>query len=76
MTLAVSAGIDEHEYAHGEKYKYTLKELLRPFELTFEYIHADYRPFFAYYGIELNSTPEWIEQSVPLYLRFLEEFSK
>jgi len=49
---------------------------LRPFELTFEYIHADYRPFFAYYGIELNSTPEWIEQSVPLYLRFLEEFSK
>ena len=76
VTLAVSAGIDEREYAHNEKYKYTLKELLRPFELTFEYIHADYRPFFAYYGIELNSTPEWIEQSVPLYLRFLEEFSK
>ena len=61
---------------HNEKYKYTLKELLRPFELTFEYIHADFRPFFAYYGIELNSTTEWIERSVPLYRQFLEDFSK
>ena len=76
MTLAISAGIDEHEYAHNEKYKYTLKELLRPFELTFEYIHADYCPFFAYYGIELNSTTEWIERSVPLYKQFLEDFAK
>ena len=76
VTLAISAGIDEREYAHNEKYKYTLKELLRPFELTFEYIHADFRPFFAYYGIELNSTTEWIERSVPLYRQFLEEFAK
>lgn len=76
VTLAVSVGADEREYAYNEKYKYTLKELLRPLELTFEYIHADYCPFFAYYGIERNSTPEWIERSVPLYLQFLEEFSK
>ena len=53
-----------------------IEKLLRPFELTFEYIHADYRPFFAYYGIELNSTPEWIEKSVPLYRQFLEDFAK
>lgn len=54
-----------------------IEELLRrPFELTFEYIHADERPFFAYYGIEMNSTTEWIERSVPLYRQFLEEFAK
>lgn len=71
IALAVSAGIDQHEFGPTEKYKYTLGELLRPFELTFEYIKADYRPFFAYYGIELNTSKEWIEKSVPKYLDFL-----
>jgi len=49
-----------------------LAELTRPFELTFEYIKADYYPFFPYYGIELNSSSDWIEKSVPLYIDFLE----
>ena len=72
IALAVTAGVDEHEYSAAEKYKYTMDELLRPFELSFEYVKADYRPFFAYYGIELNTTPEWIEKSVPAYLNFLD----
>ncbi|RYF99876.1 MAG: flavodoxin family protein, partial [Chitinophagaceae bacterium] len=33
---------------------------------------ADYRSPFVYYGIEHNSTTEWIERSVPMYLNFLE----
>ncbi|WP_164112189.1 MULTISPECIES: NAD(P)H-dependent oxidoreductase [Sphingobacterium] len=74
ITLAVSVGIDEHEYNSNKKYKYTLSELLRPFELTFEYVKADYRPFFAYYGIELDSTEEWIESSISSYLDFLKKF--
>jgi putative NADPH-quinone reductase len=52
-----------------------MAELTRPFELTFEYIKADYRPLFAYYGIELNSEKDWIERSVPLYMNFLENLS-
>jgi len=68
----MSFGIDEHEYNPTGKYKYTLAELTRPFELTFEYIKADYYPFFPYYGIELNSSSDWIEKSVPLYIDFLE----
>lgn len=72
IALAMSAGIDEHEFSPSEKYKYTLNELTRPLELTFEYVRADYRPFFAYYGIELNTSDEWIERSVPLYLDFLD----
>ena len=53
-----------------------VEELTRPFELTFEYVKADYRPPFVFYGIELNSSEEWIEQSVPRYMKFLEEFSR
>ena len=72
IALAISAGVDEYELAPKEKYKYTLEELTRPFELSFEYIKADYQPLFAYYGIERNSSEEWIERSVPLYLHFLD----
>ncbi|MBV8255497.1 MAG: NAD(P)H-dependent oxidoreductase [Chitinophaga sp.] len=71
IALAMSVGVDEEEYSTTGKYKYTMEELTRPFELTFEYIKADYRPFFAYYGIERNADKEWIEKSVPLYIDFL-----
>lgn len=74
IALAISAGIDEREYRANGKYRYTMEELLRPFELTFEYVKADYRPPFVYYGIELNSTEKWIENSVPQYLEFLNNF--
>ncbi len=36
IALAITAGIDEHEYAASGKYRYTIEELTRPFELTFE----------------------------------------
>ena len=71
IALAMSIGIDEREYNEAGKYKYTLKELTAPFALTFEYIKADYRPLFAYYGLELNASSDWIEKSVPLYIDFL-----
>lgn len=71
IALALSIGINEEEYTTKGKYKYTLKELTRPFELTFEYIKADYQPFFAYYGLEQNSSEEWIEKSVTQYIDFL-----
>lgn len=72
VALAISAGIDKHEFAVNEKYKYTLEELTRPFELTFNYIKADYQPFFAYYGLEYKGTGSWVEKSVPKYLKFLD----
>ena len=72
IAMVLSVGVDEEEYRADGKYKYTLRELTAPFELTFEYIKADYRYFFAYYGIELNATDEWIEKSVPDYRKFLE----
>lgn len=71
IALAISAGIDENEYHHAGKYNYPLQVLTSPFELTFLYVKANYRPLFAYYGIELNTSKEWIEKSVPEYLSFL-----
>ncbi|MCL8000520.1 NAD(P)H-dependent oxidoreductase [Brucella sp. 21LCYQ03] len=71
IALAISAGVAEDVYMPEEKYKYTLDELTRPFELTFEYVKADYRPLFAYYDLELNVQEPWIARSVPLYMDFL-----
>ncbi|MDR2238239.1 MAG: NAD(P)H-dependent oxidoreductase [Chryseobacterium sp.] len=72
ISLAVTAGIDEEGYRTGGKYKYTMNELFRPYELTFDYIKADYQEPFVYYGIENNPSGEWIERSVPMYLEFLD----
>ncbi len=70
ISLAISTGIDDEGFSASGKYKYTMKELVRPFELTFEYIRADYREPFIYYGLEQNPSHEWIERSVPMYLDF------
>jgi putative NADPH-quinone reductase len=74
IALAISAGIDDKDFSSAGKYKYTLKELLRPFELTFEYVKADYREPFVYYGLEKNPSAEYVEESIPLYLDYLEKF--
>ena len=71
VALAITAGIDEEEYNAAGRYNYTMKELTAPFELTFEYVKADYNDCFVYYGMELNASQEWIDSSVPLYLDFL-----
>lgn len=71
IALAISVGIDQDDYTASGKYKYTLEELTRPFEVTFNYIKSDYKPLFAYYGIEQDSSPEWIEKSITPYLNFL-----
>jgi len=72
IALAISLGVDQEELSSSGIYKYPLEELTRPFELSFEYVKADYRPLFAYYGIEHNASEEWLEKSVPLYLSFLD----
>ena len=74
VALAITAGVDEEEYAATGSYSYTVNKLTRPFELSFKYVKADYQPFFAYYGLEYNSSVEAVEKSVPLYLDFLAAF--
>lgn len=73
IALALSTGIDKQGYSESGKYKYTINELLRPFELTFEYVKADYKKPFVYYGSEEETPQESFEESIPLYLDFIEK---
>lgn len=72
ISLAITAGIDEEGYSASGKYKYTMKELTTPFELTFDYIKADYKEPFVFYGMEQDASEETIERSIPLYLEFID----
>lgn len=71
IMLAITAGINEEDYRSSGRYKYTLEQLTAPFELTFNYVKADYKSFFAFYGAEHNASPERIAQSVKDYLSFI-----
>ncbi|ASW72956.1 hypothetical protein IQ37_05190 [Chryseobacterium piperi] len=71
--LLISTGISEEGYSAAGKQKYTMKEMTRPFELTFNYVKADYKGLFVYYGMEVNPSPEWVESSVSGYMNFIEK---
>lgn len=72
IALAISAGVDDEDFRAQGKYRHTIIEFTRPFELSFEYIKADYQKPFVYYGMEYNTSTEWIEKSVPQYLDFID----
>lgn len=69
--LAVSVGIDKEEYQPTGKYRYTMEQLLAPFELTFDYVRADYRGAFILYGLEYHATGDRIEKSAHDYMEHL-----
>lgn len=84
--LAVSAGSRKEYYSEKGRYRYTLDQLLAPFETTFLYCGADYRSFFALYGSEsepgendpsaseLNDqTASKLEKSAQDYLNFVDK---
>ncbi len=82
IALAVTTGVRAEDYSPHGRYHYTLAELLAPFEATLRYYcHADYQPFFAFYGAEqvpgedYHSSKEEIERSAEDYARFVESLS-
>jgi putative NADPH-quinone reductase len=72
IALAMTVGIEEKDYREEGRYKYTLAQLTTPFEITFAYVKANYRPFFAYYGLEFRATDERIEESTHQYLAYID----
>ncbi|WP_317129994.1 NAD(P)H-dependent oxidoreductase [Pedobacter psychrodurus] len=74
MALAITAGIGEKEYQKDGPYKYTVKELTAPLELTFQYVKANYTSLFAFYGIEYHATDKRIAHSVNDYISFVTSF--
>ncbi|AWQ47960.1 NAD(P)H-dependent oxidoreductase [Serratia marcescens] len=55
LALAVTAGVRAEDYARDGRYRYSLEEIFRPFEVTAGYVRADYASFFAFYGKEAAS---------------------
>jgi putative NADPH-quinone reductase len=76
IALAISAGINKENYSETGRYKYTLEQLTSPFEVTFNYIKADYKSLFAFYGAEHHPTTEIIEKSAKAYISFLQSLEK
>lgn len=72
FALAITAGIKREDYKVSGRYDYTLEELTRPFEITFKYVRADYRPLYAFYGEEHSPTQEAINRNAEEYIDFLE----
>jgi putative NADPH-quinone reductase len=77
VALAITAGIKKEDYTPQGRYHYTLEEILRPFEITFNYTNATYKGFTAFYGtenepgVEYESSDTQIESSVANYISFL-----
>lgn len=71
IALAISTGINKEDYTETGRYKYTLEQLTAPFEVTFDYVKAAYKPLFAFYGAEHHPTSEIIEKSTADYISFL-----
>lgn len=76
IALAISAGIKDEDYQSSRRYKYTLQQLTSPFEITFLYVKADYRPFYAFYAAEYNPSSEEVAQSAKGYVDFLENLKQ
>ncbi|MGL4858524.1 MAG: NAD(P)H-dependent oxidoreductase [Enterobacteriaceae bacterium] len=77
--LAISAGISEQDYSGAGRYQFTLEQLLYPFQLTLNYVKADYRAFHAFYDAE-NMDKEALltaaKEDGPEYLRFLKKMAE
>lgn len=80
IALAVSAGTPAADYTLEGAIGCTLAEALRPFALTMQYVGADYRPPFAFYGIDSNAGYDdaalaRVEQSAADYLAWLQQLA-
>lgn len=72
IALSVSAGIKKEDYDEEGRYRYTLDQILVPFEVSFLYCQADYRSFFAFYGTESEGYESELEKSAEGYLNFID----
>lgn len=74
VALAVSAGMRKDDWMTNGHNKFTLEDALRSFEITMNYVKADYQPFFAFYGVESDSSMQRVRQSAELYVDYLTAF--
>lgn len=77
IALAVTAGGDQTEdYGYQGKYQYPLVDVLRPFEMTVNYVKANYHSYFSYYGAEHQQNDQNLDQNAFDYVDFLFQLAK
>ncbi len=75
IALALTASASETTYSDKGAFKYTLEEFTRPFEITFDWIKADYKPFFSFFGaphVADEIILQKVEQSAKEYVSYIE----
>ena len=72
VAIGVSIGGKKEEYGKDKTYLYIVEELLRPFESTCSYIHANYRGFYPFYAAEYEPTKEDIDKASKEYIKFID----
>lgn len=71
--LAVTVGSPESDYNAEGFNKFTLGELLTPFEATFNYIGAQYIGYFAQFGTVNHATEGELIEGTKRYIEFVME---
>lgn len=71
--LAVTVGSPESDYAAEGFNKFTLDELLTPFEATFYYIGAKYIGHFAQFGTVNHATEGELIEGTKRYIEFIKK---
>ncbi len=75
IALAITAAAEEADYRANGVYKYTLQQFTAPFEITFDWIKADYKSVFAFYGADYLASEERtdrLEKNAKDYISFIE----
>ncbi|RJT33417.1 NAD(P)H-dependent oxidoreductase [Rahnella woolbedingensis] len=74
FAVAVSAGVKEEDCAREGRYLHSMQEILLPFEMTANYVGANYLPFYVFYGAEFDIVPQELERSAKGYIDYLQSF--
>lgn len=70
LLLAISLGAQESDYQAGGEYNITISELIRPFQVTANYIGMRFLPAFTQYGT-LHLSKEDVKNSAEKLVDYL-----
>lgn len=74
FTLAVTVGSPKTAYAHNGSNHFTLDELLKPYEATFNYVEAKYLGYYAQYGTVNHASEQELVDGTKRYIEYIQQF--
>lgn len=75
LMVATTTGSEEASYQHGGRNKYTIEELLRPYEFLANHAGMEWLAPFALYGMN-NSTPQLISEGAKAYRKRISDIQR